>query len=515
MNSLKFGNVSSGTSLSSERKGKPNAVFLHSLPLLVLATGLAVTQPVFSKNFQQQKGSMQMKNDDANGLASNIRSRLSHMIDGYIRASADSELTREKIEGELKKLPFLDGLQFNFLKLDLLPGEKLTEAWKRNEHLLSSGTLNVVQANIFGAGVYDYGLFGDVKLDSMRSGQDSVVPGFAGLRFPEPHFFASARDNGLQEYKTIFLQNYGSESQQRREIDSTLIQEICNKETEKVLKLYGALYQPSYHDTARANQLKKEIKEIERGRISAEIEQNKEEFEKWWKLNEKLEKLTYYDKAREQRLREEIDRRNARIGEMKKASSIREIHDNVLVEHSSDIEKAAREIIADRLGTTVHIRGTIAHEAFHYFVDHLFGKPPYSGPGIRQILPLAIGGYVKRFYDKKSRQFNPAHYSEFSDIKPWFGGINPERKGALDGLIKRVLSGNNLLEVPERKADYDSLRPEQKMHADFAIFLNEYMAYIYESASGYTPNNRLGGIFPEELAMLKQMSWNGKPMLPR
>ena len=178
-----------------------------------------------------------------------------------------------------------------------------------------------------------------------------------------------------------------------------------------------------------------------------------------------------------------------------------------LVERNlEEVKGSVKEFCAREMRQKIITETNLPHEAFHYFYEAQLEKEGYEGPSKRELLAMAIKGYVKRF------------------------GENDSSYAKIDLLIGDLDINDN-----EKLLEFcNNFNGEGKLSG----FLEEFLARIYNGALGNTPEytkkeieendyiKKQGGaplklVFEdmyhkpteEELSVLKEMKWNGNSII--
>lgn len=185
----------------------------------------------------------------------------------------------------------------------------------------------------------------------------------------------------------------------------------------------------------------------------------------------------------------------------------------------------------------------LPHEAFHHFFVTMLGEEGYAGPAVSELLYTAIDQTMQRFQKDQYPNFdsfiiNCPRYSLGVPSYLRRDGINTKKK--CQKFCNGLANVTDLTTLWKLSGDEDEESAYVlKIRNSFSLFLNEYLARIYNGAlgntearyasettralqaAGFQDAKSFADDFIEiahtptstELEVLKKMSWQGRPLI--
>jgi hypothetical protein len=201
--------------------------------------------------------------------------------------------------------------------------------------------------------------------------------------------------------------------------------------------------------------------------------------------------------------------------------------------HEQELKKRINEYRFSKALNFVITKTNIPHEAFHDFYENQLTRPGYDGPTIEKLLAMALRGKRQRFGTK-----DPSYAS----IEEYLKGVKIDDEEVLSSFCKKITSQYDIVSTPklylneEWRQFSDAQKWDYWTQRGLFVFLNEYLARVYNSALGNTPDQVLAELqkisaefkreppnfkleemyhkpFEEELKMLREMKWKGKSII--
>ncbi|MBT4849770.1 hypothetical protein HON36_02875 [Candidatus Parcubacteria bacterium] len=203
----------------------------------------------------------------------------------------------------------------------------------------------------------------------------------------------------------------------------------------------------------------------------------------------------------------------------------------LISKHKEKVEQDLADYMASNEKQKVITETCLPHEAFHDFFKTKLGAEGYEGPGTAELLTMSLKGQRDRFGDD---------LPYYSDIGFNIEDLDLSDDEAIENFSTEITTKHDLTDIKPKPENFAELTKEEQDDSrekdEFESFLNEYLARIYNGAMGNTPESaeakmdevdaeydtdpteyEYDEIFHKpseaELAMLRQMKWQGKSLV--